>query len=153
MTRRPRPKIVTLTDAAAARVKEIVAKGDKPYLRVGVVNGGCAGMEYTLDYAVGPAQFDELVEDKEVKILVAADAVLVKHAVDQLLKILRAPGHGLGSFQHHGIASHQRIGKAGEDVLERVVPGHDAGHHTQGAVFDAAFFVQQRPAHADFFGF
>jgi len=76
MTRRPRPKIVTLTDAAAARVQEIVAKGDKPYLRVGVVNGGCAGMEYTLDYAAGPAQFDELVEDKDVKILVAADAVL-----------------------------------------------------------------------------
>lgn len=76
MTRRPRPKIVTLTDAAAARVKDIVAKGDKPYLRVGVVNGGCAGMEYTLDYAVEPAQFDELVEDRDVKILVAADAVL-----------------------------------------------------------------------------
>lgn len=76
MTRRPRPKIVTLTDAAAARVKEIVAKGDKPYLRVGVVNGGCAGMEYTLDYAAEPAQFDELVEDRDVKILVAADAVL-----------------------------------------------------------------------------
>lgn len=76
MTRKPRPKIVTLTDAAAARVKEIVAKGDKPYLRVGVVNGGCAGMEYTLDYAAEPAQFDELVEDKDVKILVAADAVL-----------------------------------------------------------------------------
>jgi iron-sulfur cluster assembly protein len=76
MTRRPRPKIVTLTDAAAARVKDIVAKGDKPYLRVGVVNGGCAGMEYTLDYAIEPAQFDELVEDKDVRILVAADAVL-----------------------------------------------------------------------------
>ncbi len=76
MTRRPRPKIVTLTDAAAARVKEIIAKGDKPYLRVGVVNGGCAGMEYTLDYASEPAPFDELVEDKDVNILVAADAVL-----------------------------------------------------------------------------
>ena len=76
MTRRPRPKIVTLTDAAAERVKDIVANGDKPYLRVGVVNGGCAGMEYTLDYAAEPAQFDELVEDKDVKILVAADAVL-----------------------------------------------------------------------------
>jgi iron-sulfur cluster assembly protein len=76
MTRRPRPKIVTLTDAAAARVQDIVAKGDKPYLRVGVVNGGCAGMEYSLDYAAEPAQFDELVEDKDVKILVAADAVL-----------------------------------------------------------------------------
>lgn len=67
---------MTLTDAAAARVRDIVAKGDKPYLRVGVVNGGCAGMEYTLDYAAEPAQFDELVEDKDVKILVAADAVL-----------------------------------------------------------------------------
>lgn len=76
MTRRPRPKIVTLTEAAAARVKAIVAKGDKPYLRVGVVNGGCAGMEYTLDYAAEAAPFDELVEDKDVKILVAADAVL-----------------------------------------------------------------------------
>ncbi len=76
MTRRPRPKIVTLTDIAAARVQEIVAKGDKPYLRVGVVNGGCAGMEYTLDYAAEPAQFDELVEDRDVKILIAADAVL-----------------------------------------------------------------------------
>jgi iron-sulfur cluster assembly protein len=76
MTRRPRPKIVTLTDAAAARVKEIIAKGDKPYLRVGIVNGGCAGMEYTLDYASEAAPFDELVEDKDVNILVAADAVL-----------------------------------------------------------------------------
>ena len=76
MTRRPRPKIVTLTDAAAARVKEIIAKGDKPYLRVGVVNGGCAVMEYTLDYASEAAPFDELVEDKDVNILVAADTVL-----------------------------------------------------------------------------
>ena len=76
MTRRPRPKIVTLTDAAAARVKEIMAQGDKPYLRVGVINGGCAGMEYTLDYAAAPAPFDELVEDKDVNIVVAADAVL-----------------------------------------------------------------------------
>lgn len=76
MTRRPRPKIVSLTDAAAARVQEIIAKGDKAYLRVGVVNGGCAGMEYVLDYAEAPEAFDELVEDKGVRILVKADAVL-----------------------------------------------------------------------------
>ncbi|UPT61199.1 MAG: iron-sulfur cluster assembly accessory protein [Hyphomonadaceae bacterium JAD_PAG50586_4] len=76
MSRRPRPKIVTLSDAAAARVQEIIAKGDKPYLRVGVVNGGCAGMEYKLEYAEAPEQFDELVEDKGVRILVKADAVL-----------------------------------------------------------------------------
>jgi iron-sulfur cluster assembly protein len=76
MTRRPRPKIVSLTDAAAARVQEIMAKGAKPYLRVGVNNGGCAGMEYTLDYADAPDAFDELVEDRGVRILVKADAVL-----------------------------------------------------------------------------
>lgn len=67
---------MTLTDAAAARAQEIVAKGDKRYLRVSVVNGGCAGMEYMLDYAAAPEQFDELVEDKGVSILVKADAVL-----------------------------------------------------------------------------
>ena len=51
--RRPRPKVVTLTEAAAARVTEIMAKANAPYigLRVGVKNGGCAGMEYTLEYA------------------------------------------------------------------------------------------------------
>jgi iron-sulfur cluster assembly protein len=76
MSRRPKSKIVTLSDAAAARVQEIMAKGLKPYLRVGVNNGGCAGMEYTLDYAETPEPFDELVEDKGVQILVKADAVL-----------------------------------------------------------------------------
>ena len=46
--RRPRPKVVTLSDAAAARVKEIMDRADKPCagLRVGVKNGGCAGQEY-----------------------------------------------------------------------------------------------------------
>lgn len=76
MSRRPRPKIVTLADAAAARVKEIMEKSGKPFLRVGVNNGGCAGMEYTLDYAEAAEPFDELVEDKGVQILVKADAVM-----------------------------------------------------------------------------
>jgi len=74
--RRPRPKIVTLTDIAATRVREIMQASAKPYLRVGVNNGGCAGMEYVLDYADAPEQFDELVEDHDVKILVRADAVM-----------------------------------------------------------------------------
>jgi len=76
MSRRPRPKIVTLTDAAAARVKEIMAQSAKPYLRVGVVNGGCAGMEYVLDYADVRDAMDELIEDHGVEILIKADAVL-----------------------------------------------------------------------------
>jgi len=77
-TRRPRPKVVTLTEAAAARVKEIMAKADKPYmgLRVGVKNGGCAGQEYILEYAEAPGLIDEIVEDKGVIILVEPKAVL-----------------------------------------------------------------------------
>ena len=76
--RRPRPKVVTLTDAAAARVKEIMARADAPYigLRVGVKNGGCAGQEYLLEYAEAAGPLDEMVEDKGVTILIEPKAVL-----------------------------------------------------------------------------
>lgn len=76
--RRPRPKVVTLTDAAAARVKEIMDKADKPYvgLRVGVKNGGCAGQEYVFEYAETKGPIDEIVEDKGVTILIEPKAVL-----------------------------------------------------------------------------
>jgi len=75
-TRRPRPKLVTLTDAAAARVKDILDERGEGYLRVGVKNGGCAGMEYEMDYVSEIAPLDELVEDKDVQIVVDAKAVL-----------------------------------------------------------------------------
>ena len=76
--RRPRPKVVTLTEAAAERVREIMANADKPYvgLRVGVKNGGCAGQEYTFAYAEEIGPLDEVVEDKGVTILVEPKAVL-----------------------------------------------------------------------------
>ena len=76
--RRPRPKVVALTEAAAARVKEIMDKAEKPYagLRVGVKNGGCAGQEYVLEYAEAAGPLDEVVEDKGVTILVEPKAVL-----------------------------------------------------------------------------
>jgi iron-sulfur cluster assembly protein len=74
--RRARPKLVTLTDAAADQVREILAERGEGYLRVGVKNGGCAGMEYMMDYVSVPAKFDEVVEDKGVKIVVDAKAVL-----------------------------------------------------------------------------
>merc|ERR1711916_56179 len=76
MARRPRPKLVTLTDAAAKRVREIMENKGSGFLRVGVKNGGCAGMEYVMDYADAPEPFDEVVEDNGVKILVDAKAVL-----------------------------------------------------------------------------
>ena len=76
--RRPRPKVVTLTDRAAERVKEIMARADNAYmgLRVGVKNGGCAGQEYLLEYADSANPLDEVVEDKGVKILIEPKAVL-----------------------------------------------------------------------------
>ena len=75
-TRRPRPKLVTLTDAAADQVRDILEERGEGYLRVGVKNGGCAGMEYMMDYVSEPEKFDEVVEDKGVSIVVDAKAVL-----------------------------------------------------------------------------
>ena len=76
--RRPRPKVVSLTDRAAERVKEIMARADNAYmgLRVGVKNGGCAGQEYLLEYAEAANPLDEVVEDKDVTILIDPKAVL-----------------------------------------------------------------------------
>ncbi len=76
MARRPRPQLVTLTDAAAERVKEIMSENGNGYLRVGVKNGGCAGMEYVMDYVAAPETLDEVVEDNGVKVVVDAKAVL-----------------------------------------------------------------------------
>ncbi len=75
---RPRPQVMRLTDAAALRIKDVMARADKPVagVRVGVKNGGCAGMEYTMEYADAVKPTDEVVEDKGVKILVDPKAVL-----------------------------------------------------------------------------
>jgi iron-sulfur cluster assembly protein len=76
--RRERPKPVMLTDTAAARVREIMAKADGKYqgVRVGVTNGGCAGMSYTMDYASEAKPYEEVMEDKGVKIFIDPKAIL-----------------------------------------------------------------------------
>ena len=75
---RERPKVITLTDVAAARVKEIMARGDNNYIavRLGVDNGGCAGMAYTMNYAEEQNPLDEVVIDKGVQILIDPKAIL-----------------------------------------------------------------------------
>ena len=77
-TARPRPQAMRLSDAAASRIKELMAKMDRPVagLRVGVKNGGCAGMSYTMEYAEAVNPSDEVVEDKGVKILIDPKAIL-----------------------------------------------------------------------------
>jgi iron-sulfur cluster assembly protein len=75
---RTRPKAVTLTDAAAERVKAIMARSATPVagVRVGVKKGGCAGMEYTMEYAAEAKPMEEVVEDKGVRILIEPSAIL-----------------------------------------------------------------------------
>lgn len=73
---RERPKPVTLTDAAATRVRALMTREGKGFLRVGVKNGGCAGMEYTMDYVTEPAPLDERVEDQGVEIVIDSKALL-----------------------------------------------------------------------------
>jgi len=71
-------KVVSLTDAAAARVKEIIAGSDQPIagLRLGIEKGGCAGMAYKMDYVTDPDPKDDMVEDHGVKIYVDPKASL-----------------------------------------------------------------------------
>ena len=75
---RPKPQVVRLTEAAAERIKAVMAKADRPIaaVRVGVKNGGCAGMSYIMEYAERIDPLDEIVEDKGVRILIDPKAVL-----------------------------------------------------------------------------
>jgi iron-sulfur cluster assembly protein len=75
---RPRPQVMRLTEAAADRIKAVMAKADHPIaaVRVGVKNGGCAGMSYYMEYADQVDPRDEVIEDKGVRILVDPKAVL-----------------------------------------------------------------------------
>ena len=75
---RPRPQVIRLTEAAADRIKYVMANAAKPVVgvRVGVKNGGCAGMTYTMEYAEAVAPADEVVEDKGVRVLIDPKAVL-----------------------------------------------------------------------------
>ena len=74
----PSFKVLTLSDAASNRVQEIIEKADRPIagVRVGVKNGGCAGMSYTMEYAEGAKPGEDVVEDKGVKVFVDPKAVL-----------------------------------------------------------------------------
>src|SRR5258706_2501234 len=77
-TARLRPQMMRLTDAAADRIKSVMANAGRPIVgvRVGGKNGGCAGMAYTMEYAEQVEPSDEVVEDKGVRVLIDPKAVL-----------------------------------------------------------------------------
>jgi len=75
---RPRPRVMRLTEAAADRIKAVMAKAEQPIaaVRVGVKNGGCAGMSYFMEYAEKINPLDEVIEEKGIRLLVDPKAVL-----------------------------------------------------------------------------
>ena len=71
-------QIITLSDNAAQRIKEIMANTKDPSIgvRIGVKSGGCAGMSYVMEYAKSSNSKDEVIEDKGVKVLIDPGAVM-----------------------------------------------------------------------------
>ena len=75
---RPRPKVLSLTPVAAARVKAIMASKGAGIagLKIGIKKGGCAGMEYTMDWASEAGKFDEIIEVDGARVIIDPKAVL-----------------------------------------------------------------------------
>ena len=71
-------QVITLSNRAAERVKEIMAQANEPIVgvRVGVSSGGCAGMSYVMEYAKKTNPHDEIIEDKGVKVLIDPKAIM-----------------------------------------------------------------------------
>lgn len=75
-TAHARPSVIKITPAAILRLQQLKQKQEGVGLRVGVKNGGCAGMEYTMEWAKEQGRFDEVVEQDGARVLIDAKAVM-----------------------------------------------------------------------------
>ena len=70
-------QLITLSNKAANRIKEIISKDQNSIgVRIGVKSGGCAGMSYVMEYAKENNPTDEIIEDKGVKVFVDPGAIM-----------------------------------------------------------------------------
>jgi iron-sulfur cluster assembly protein len=71
-------KVLTLSEAAANRVRDILANSERPVsaLKIGVKNGGCAGMSYTMDWVDHIGPYDEVIEDHGVRLVIDPKAIM-----------------------------------------------------------------------------
>ena len=67
----PGKQAVTMTPAAAAQIARLMKQGDTKGLRIGVKKGGCAGMEYTMEYVTEVDPHDEVVEQDGARVMIA----------------------------------------------------------------------------------
>lgn len=82
------PKVMTLTDAAVARVSALMAqKPGVKGLKIGVKKGGCAGMEYTMTWAEEIGKFDEIIEDRGAVVLIDPAAIMYLLGTEMDFKI------------------------------------------------------------------
>lgn len=83
---------VTITDKAAGQIVKLMASGEKKGLRIGVKKGGCAGMEYTMDYVDEVDPHDEVVEQNGARIMIApmAQMFLFGTEIDYEVSLLEA---------------------------------------------------------------
>ena len=88
-------QVIKLSDKAANRIKEIISNAEKETLgvRVGVKSGGCAGMEYVLEYAKNINPNDEMIEDKGVKVFIDPSAIIYLLGTERIIKKMNFHPH------------------------------------------------------------
>ena len=88
----PGKQAVTITDKAATQITKLMAKDDTQGLRIGVKKGGCAGMEYTMEYVAEVDPMDEVVEQDGARVMIApmAQMFLFGTEIDYEISMLEA---------------------------------------------------------------